>query len=322
MKKRYIVILCLCVVGILVCVYLGVTRYHGATEENTDLESLRDSIKVFDTSDAETDPPETEPIATDEPVGETETPETHPIETSVETAVPETDDPGTAETDAPQTEAPETKAPETEKPQTPAEPTLDFTPLWNLNPDIHAWIEIKGTKVDYPVLQNPYNDKKYLTTAYDGSWYIGGALFTQSEFNSTDFNDPVTVIYGHTMRAGTLFGQLQTVYTNPATFQSHNDIIIYLPDEVRHYAVFAAVPFDRYNVLDTYDFSTEYWFDRFFDKVYKIRSFSACFNEELRPRFGDRVLILSTCLNEDSTRRFLVMAVCRDDIADPSDNVN
>lgn len=317
MKKRYLVILCFCVIGLLVCVYLGVSRYKGATEENTDLEALRDSIKVFETASSE----ETEAAVTDIHESETlpvvpeteETVETEPVEESefdseVESVV---------ETQPAESEAPAETIAETEKVTTEqVEYTLNFDPLWQLNPEIYAWIEIKGTKVDYPVLQSPNNDSKYLTTAYDGSWYIGGSLFTQATYNNTDFNDPVTVIYGHTMMSGTLFGQLQSVYTNPATFASHDDIIIYLPGEVRHYTVFAAVPFERHHILDTYDFSVKYWYDRFFDQVSKIRSFSACFNRELMPEFGDRVLILSTCLNENVSKRFLVMAVCRDGIAD------
>jgi len=327
MKKRYIVLLSICLVGLLVCVILGVTRFRGATEENTDLESLRDFIKVFETLppgvDTEFLPVETLPLAT-KPSEETEAPISG--ETAEKDPPPEESDSEssdgpesgpTIETEPPKETNPEKETtPETEKPKpaVPVEASLNFQILYDLNPDIYAWIEIKGTKVDYPVLQNEKNDSKYLTTAYDGSWYVGGALFTQSKYNKKDFNDPVTVIYGHTMWSGTLFGQLQTVYTNQTTFNSHDDIIIYLPGEVRHYTVFAAVPFEKYHILETYDFSKEYWYERFFDKVMRIRSFNACFNKDLVPEFGDRVLILSTCLNEDSSKRFLVMAVCRDDI--------
>ncbi len=305
MKKRYLMLMCLCLAGAVIGVALGIARFRQASDENTDLESLRDSIKVFETA-----PPETEASETVAP--ETAMPETEtaPSETETETADEETAD--TAVTESLETEAP--VAEETTPPV--SEPLLDFTALQATNPDIHAWIEIPGTKVDYPVLQSPDNDSKYLTTAFDGSYYIGGSLFTQATYNSVDFNDPVTVIYGHTMRSGTLFGQLQSVYTNPTSFAAHDDIVVYLPGEVRHYTVFAAVPFERFHLLHVYDFNTEYWYDSFFNLVSDIRAFNACFNKDIVPEYGDRVLILSTCLNEDSTRRFLVMAVCRDDIAE------
>ena len=217
-------------------------------------------------------------------------------------------------------EAPAESETETQPEETqPEASVLDFSALYNINPDIYAWIEIEGTKVDYPVLQSPDNDDKYLNTAYDGSRYIGGAIFTQAGYNSNDFNDPVTLIYGHTMASGTLFGQLQKVYTTKDGFDSHSEIKLYLPDETRCYDVFAAVPFESIHIMYNYDFTSEYWYDNFFNRVFDVRSFGANFNEALWPQYGDRVIILSTCLNEDSSKRFLVMAVNRDDIADNSD---
>jgi len=191
---------------------------------------------------------------------------------------------------------------------------LDFPYMWKTNPDICAWIEIDGTKVNYPVLQNPSNDQKYLNTAIDGSYYIGGSLFTQATYNSTDFNDPVTIIYGHTMRSGALFGQLQSTYSSPTGFSEHSEIKLYLPDEVRYYTVFAAVPYSNIHILDAYDFSKEYWYNNFIGGVMDIRAFGAQFDKDIVPEPGDRILILSTCLNEDSTQRYLVMAIYQDDI--------
>ena len=196
------------------------------------------------------------------------------------------------------------------------EGSLDFDALWQVNPDIHAWIEIKDTKIDYPVLQSPDNDRKYLSTAYNGTWYIGGSIFTESTYNSRDFNDPVTLIYGHTMRSGTMFGQLQKNYSDPTLFEQHSDIVIYLPDEVRHYKVFAAVPYGKEHLLDTYDFSNGYWYNRFFNEVKRIREIGANFDKESFPSVGDRVIILSVCLNSDTTRRYLVMAVFEEDLLD------
>lgn len=210
-------------------------------------------------------------------------------------------------------ESPETITPETEPVKIP-EASLDFQAMWETNPDICAWIEIEGTKVDYPVLQSPTDDNKYLTTAVDGHYYIGGSLFTQATYNSDNFNDPVTVIYGHTMRAGTLFGQLQSTYSSSKGFEDHSEIKLYLPNEVRYYTVFAAVPYSSMHILDAYDFSNAYWYENFFDGVIDIREYGAQFNENITPDTGDRVIILSTCLNEDSTKRYLVMAIYQDDI--------
>ena len=275
-KIKYIILLCVCLVCVGACICLALVYQTMLMQDDDDaLEALRDSIKQYETLDS-TSPQDTADAADTSPVVD-------PIEDTTQ---------GNEGTEG----------------------LLDFDTLWEVNPDIHAWIEIKDTKIDYPILQSPNNDKKYLNTAYNGTWYIGGSIFTESTYNSTDFNDPVTVIYGHTMRSGTMFGQLQKSYSDAMLFEQNDDIVIYLPDEVRHYKVFAAVPYSKAHLLDTYDFSSEYWYNRFFGEVKRIREIGANFNKDAFPSHGDRVIILSVCLNEDTARRYLVMAVFEADL--------
>ncbi len=193
------------------------------------------------------------------------------------------------------------------------ETTFDFDALRELNPDIYAWIEIPGTGIDYPVLQSASDDLYYLGTAPDGSPYIGGSIFTQASYNGTEFEDPVTVLYGNTMQDGTMFGSLQAFYSAPpADDAAEREILIHLPGEVRHYAVFAAVPYDNTHILYTYDFTSKYWYGNFFSGVRKIRSIDAWFEEENAPEYCDPVVLLSTSLADGSDGRFLVMAVLHD----------
>lgn len=278
MKKLFIVLMCVCIICIGVVIALKISYDRTIEKGEAEFEAELDELKVLRPADPQ------------KPIDNISEPDDTSAESETET---------------------ETSVPDTQ----PAE-YLDFSALQGINPDIYAWIEIEGTKVDYPVLQSPDNDDRYLNTAYDGSRYIGGAIFTQATYNSNDFNDPVTLIYGHTMASGTLFGQLQRVYTSPEGFASHGEVTLYLPDEVRYYDVFAAVPFENIHIMHNYDFTVEYWYENFFDRVFNVRSLGANFNEEKRPQPGDRVIILSTCLNEDSSKRFLVMAVNRDDLAD------
>ena len=292
MKIKYIIILCVSVVCIAACLIMNSLYQKTVVDDGKVLEDMRDSLK----EEAQKPPisVETKDAVQDETTPPQSTPETEGA-------------------DSPETDIPETDARETDNTAN-AEPTLDFEKLWEVNPDICAWIEIEGTKVDYPVLQSPDNDKKYLTTAYNGSYYAAGSIFTEATYNSRDFNDPVTMIYGHTMWDGTMFGQLQTVYSVASTFKEKQDIKLYLPDEVRHYTVFAAVPFSKKHVLATYDFSVDYWYNTFLKKVGRVREIGANFDRDIFPEPGDRVIILSVCLNQDTTRRYLVMAVLNDDI--------
>ncbi len=308
MKKKRILIIAAIVCAVIATGAIVATVISSNSKDSGEkLEELRDSIKQFETSDPSTDTETEEPVQTD-----TDEPE----DTETDTEEPEDTETDTEE-DTEDTEETVESTEDTSR-QLPAtnDQLLDFDYLHTINPDIYAWIEINGTLVDYPVLQSKTDDNRYLTTAYDGSYYVGGAIFTQASYNSDTFNDPVTLIYGHTMWSGILFGQLQSIYTNPTTFAQCSDIKIYLPGEVRHYTVFAAVPYENIHIMYTYDFSVEYWFNNFIKGVQNVRALGANFNKDITPQYGDRVIVLSTCLNEDSSKRFLVLAVLQDDLAD------
>ncbi len=302
MKKTYVILLVVCLVSVAICIGLAVWYHSMLRDTGAELESKKDSLKQF----VETVP---------DPVTDTDAPDTTDADTS-DVSDTDTKDADTEETSAPADEKSAADADTTGgTPVTPAEPMLDFDILWDTNPEITAWLEIPDTYIDYPVLQSKTNDKKYLNRAYDGSWYLGGALFTESTYNADDFNDPVTVIYGHTMPWGILFGTLQENYSDARAFARNSDIKLYLPGEVRHYTVFAAVPYSKMHVLHTYDFTDDYLYNRFFRGVSRIREIGANLNKDAFPEAGDRVLILSVCLSEDTARRYLVMAVYNEDLA-------
>jgi len=309
MKKIYWMLAVLVLLGAIFAAGIFIAQEKAMREQEEVLESLRDAIKTFETVSAQDThgPQNADP---DLETKETEEIISQPSETDVEET--KSSDEQATDNTLPlmpeETESSETTA-DSETSQVITQSTLDFASLQELNPDICAWIEIEGTKIDYPVLQNKYWDKQYLSTAYNGTYYAGGSLFTEKTYNAVDFSDPVTVIYGHTMRAGTMFGELQKVYSNPKTFESHKKIIIYLPGETREYTVFAAVPYPSIHILHAYDFTKPYWYQNFFNGVRSIRSLYANIDEDAFPESGEQVIILSTCLNEDSRQRFLVMAV-------------
>lgn len=300
--------MCLCIVGAVVITGVIIWKQSDQQARQDDLELLRDRIKQYKPVEETDKPPENVPVITD-PEDNTEPSDT---ETGEQTE-PGPEGNGTEISDPSQEETPVESEPEPE-PVKILDSLLDFPTMQEINPDIYAWIEIDDTTVDYPVLQSPTDDNKYLSKAFDVNYYVGGSLFTQATYNGTDFNDPVTVIYGHSMRRGTLFGQLEGKYSSKKGFDSHSTIKLYLPDEVRYYKVFAAVVYPQIHILDAYDFSDPYRYNQFFNGVKDIRDFKSQFNYDIFPEPGDRVIILSTCLLEDKYQRFLVMAILQDDI--------
>ena len=76
---------------------------------------------------------------------------------------------------------------------------IDFDSLTAQYPDIYAWIRIPGTKVDYPIVQREGDNGYYLNHTIDGKKKTEGSIYTE-DYNSKDFGDANTVIYGHNMK--------------------------------------------------------------------------------------------------------------------------
>jgi sortase B len=189
---------------------------------------------------------------------------------------------------------------------------VDFAALRSVNSDIYGWLEIDNTNISYPIVQSPDDDTYYLNHNTDGNYSANGSIYSEHEYNGTDFSDPVTVLYGHHMSSGAMFGNLQQYFSDGSFFADNPIIKVYTEDALLEYGVFAAVPYTNDHLLYEKDYTDDERFVSFFDSVFNIRSLEAQFREEYAPEAGDKVLVLSTCLAGDNTRRFLVMATLLD----------
>ena len=186
---------------------------------------------------------------------------------------------------------------------------VDFSSLNSINSDIYAWIDIPGTNISYPVLQSENDDSFYLNHDSDKNYNTNGAIFSEHQYNAKSFDDPVTVLYGHDMRSGDMFGQLQSCYSNEDFLKNNDEILIYTPDKELHYKIFAATPYYNLHLLHYYPFEKSYVFNQFFDELYNYRTLSSIYLKEEKPVYGDKVLVLSTCMNKGENKRFLVFGV-------------
>lgn len=190
---------------------------------------------------------------------------------------------------------------------------IDFKKIQEDTPDVFSWFRIDGTDIDYPVVFREGDNSYYLRRNIYGEYDRNGTLFIE-DYNKTDYNDPVTIIYGHHMSSGAMFGKLQEIYSNPETFKKHQKLTIYTPEKELVYRVFCAVPLDNSHILYYNDFNNELVFKNYFKEVFETRSLMAVFDETVKVDPGDKVLMLSTCFETDYSRRYVVMAVCEDEI--------
>ena len=195
----------------------------------------------------------------------------------------------------------------------PEEGAIDFEYLKTLNEDIYAWITVPGTIIDYPILQHPTDDSYYLHHNLDGSYGYPGCIYTES-LNTKDFEDPNTVIYGHNMKAGTMFAELHK-FEDGEFFSANDEVVIYLPEKTLHYQIFAAYIYDDRHLLYSFDFSDEDVYASYLKSIYDIRDMNANINREITVTEENKIVTLVTCMpgEANAEKRLLVQAVLQEE---------
>ena len=184
------------------------------------------------------------------------------------------------------------------------EDEIDFAYWQGINRDVCAWIRVPGTKIDYPVVQSlTEEDSYYLTHDIYQDENIFGAVFIEKS-NLSDFTNPNTIIYGHHMTDGSMFGEL-TKFEEPEFFEGHQEFAVYLPYETRTYEIVAAYRYPAVHLLNTFDLSTE---EQTAEYCRQVPEFVASYGGYARDGMELRapVVTLSTCTSDNRSFRFLV----------------
>ncbi len=181
---------------------------------------------------------------------------------------------------------------------------IDFKTLQAANPDIYAWLDIPDTTISYPILRSE-EENFYLTHNADKEESNYGAIYTQN-YNAADFSDFNTIIYGHNMRDGSMFGTLRN-FKDKEFFDNHRIINIYTPAKKLTYTIFAAYTNDDSHILLDNDF-TDIEVRRKY--IFDIQSGKKNSNvdREINVSEYNKIITLSTCTTP-RTKRLLVQAV-------------
>ena len=185
--------------------------------------------------------------------------------------------------------------------------SIDFAALRDQNPGVVAWLEVPGTAIDYPVL---YDGTKrgthyYLNHDIDGEQSAAGSIYLAPE-NKPDLSERHMVIYGHNMADGTMFAGLHQ-FEDKDFFNKNNTILLYTPEETLEYKILAAYEADDKNLFYEADFEDDEYYGEFLESVRAGATRGVGEDAELEP--DDTVLTLSTCVEGQKQKRYLVQAV-------------
>ena len=157
-------------------------------------------------------------------------------------------------------------------------PIVDFDKLTAANNDIVGWLYIPDTNVNFPIVKGENNDV-YLHNDYLGRYSFAGAIFMDYRCNSK-FKDRETMIYGHNMHSGAMFGRLKK-YDDADYLKAHKDVYVLLPGK----------KYIKYSVASAGYISID-------DDVYTLPK------DDGKPE----TMVLSTCTDDSSdTERFVLI---------------
>ena len=273
MRKKYVAILCVSLAVLIVCGGMIINKLTSEKRAAQQYEQLAQAYAPKTEESAEPEP--------EAPVSEPEPPE--------------------EDTEA---EEPEPKPEPEPEPYT---SPVDFASLWEINPDVIGWITVPGTDIDHPILRSESDNGYYLTHDIYGDEIISASIYIEN-YNRADFSDFNTVVYGHNMNDGSMFGQLHR-FEDSDFFDENKTVLIYLPDKKLTYRIFAARYIGDEHILTVCRNADPESCDAYIAGIFADRSGGSNVDRSGLVTTDDRIITLSTCDRYNASRRYVVHAV-------------
>ena len=170
------------------------------------------------------------------------------------------------------------------------------------NPHVIGLLYIPRTDIRYPILQHPTEDNYYLNITIDGYTGYPGSIYTNLE-EGQNFETFNTVIYGHNMSDGSMFGTLNR-YDDVEYMKTHREIDIYSLTEKHVYTVCAEVIYDDRYITYTYNDMIEA------DRAAYLRSLQGgTWMDDVEVTTSSHIITLTTCIGGRPDNRRLIIAV-------------
>lgn len=170
------------------------------------------------------------------------------------------------------------------------------------HPNALGWVSVPGTNIEYPFVQGPDNDY-FLRRDVDGNYLYAGVPFLDYRCRA-DFSGVNSILYGHNLRNGTMFGALEE-FKNQQFFDEHREIFVYLEDRTIRAEIIACL------VIDPKEKDYVYAVQPEADHLTRLLA-DAKNAMELSPSPEQRFLTLSTCGYDYSGARIVLVGIITD----------
>lgn len=181
---------------------------------------------------------------------------------------------------------------------------IDFKKLQEINPDIYAWIQVPGTRIDYPVasVTGIEDEDYYLNHNFRKKYEFAGTIYSHRE-NARDFSDPVTVLYGHNMINGSMFAGVKK-FADKQFFENHDTAYVFTPVQRLTYRIISYYESDDKDILKHYGLFQNQNLLEDYHRVIKQPE-NGFTRKGISLGADDRILTLSTCSSISTKRRLL-----------------
>ncbi len=176
---------------------------------------------------------------------------------------------------------------------------IKFEDLEKVNPDIKGWLRLSAVDISYPLVQGEDNDY-YLHKTFEKEDNIAGCLFINYE-NEPDFTDTNTVVYGHNMKNGSMFGKLKQ-FRGEGVFEKSKYFWIFTPDLIYQYRIFSGMEVAKTGLT----YQTNFRGDEYKEFLKTAFERSELDNSDVSVTEEDRVVTLSTCTGDEATRFVII----------------
>ncbi|WP_155828790.1 class B sortase [Butyrivibrio sp. XPD2006] len=179
---------------------------------------------------------------------------------------------------------------------------IELDKLMEAYPEMVGWVYFEDGHISYPIMQSEDNEK-YSKLDYMGEEAPTGAIFLDYR-SAADFTDANSIVYGHNMKDGTMFGSLREYRKDPAYYNDHMYFQIITPQKAYRYLIFEYMDVSETYILYDYVSDAALEFVKDAEHV-RIKSYM---DSEIPVNKDSKVVTLSTCTKKDDLQ-FVVLGV-------------